>query len=558
MSLAPGEYLVFNAKKVIHPEEGTIMLWIRPHWDYYQTEANRLVSHSFVSFEWNDNRKGYFLLTDGTWEPAGSPYSYFVFNNQDYAHTSVKVLYHRGEWIHLACSWKVGAQGYVRFYLNGMLVAAKAVKNLRAFEPMGPMYLGCDRGVPGLGKRWADSDIDEFATFPYAMTEKQLHSICEHQYPNWEKHRYDWLQPILAQPYEPIKNSRGTILETRAIFDEGTGWMTEKGARETISRIKAAGFNVYIPCIWHGRGTRYPCSLAPPEEKLDLSGDDPLARLIRIAHAGNIEVHPWFCVALRQRDFLDDYFDPGTPPMAFDLHKPGFRQFIKDLIVDTVKRYDIDGIQLDYIRTTGICTSVSCKGDYRIHYGRSLMDDLAKHNAAGGLEPHVQEWQDNAVEAVVRAVAGEAKALKPRLVLSVYGHPQLPDIGLPVNQEGRREVMWARKGLINLIFCGEYGDQPDFQNVALISKEIPPRVSALITLGNYGNLFGRSGKSIIPRDAKLVADFIACGQRINKRGVALYLYSQLNDEQISALRHGPFSLPARPHWYRQDLESPGR
>ncbi|MEM5789678.1 MAG: family 10 glycosylhydrolase, partial [Syntrophobacteraceae bacterium] len=328
--------------------------------------------------------------------------------------------------------------------------------------------------------------------------------------------------------------------------------------RETISRIKAAGFNVYIPCVWHGRGTRYPCSLAPPEEKLLFKGEDPLARLIRIAHENNIEVHPWFCVALRQRDFLNDYFDPGTPSMAFDLHKPGFRQFIKNLIVDLAMRYDIDGIQLDYIRTGGICTSESCCRDYEALYGRSLIEDLKKRNPDGSLESHVQEWQDKAVQEIVRTVSKEAKAIKPLLVVSVWGHPQLPNLGLPANPEGRREIPWANNGLVDLILCGEYGNRPDFQGIALVSKHVPSNVSVLITLGNYDKPYGGSVGTITPRNAKLVADLVAFAQRLSDRGVALYLYSQLTDEQILALRRGPFSLDARPYWNSRKPHPPNR
>ncbi len=79
-------------------------------------------------------------------------------------------------------------------------------------------------------------------------------------------------------------NLNETIFETRAIFDEGLGWITEEGARKTIQRIKKAGFNVYIPCVWHGRGTRYPSTLAPIDVRIKSTSEDPLHRLIKISH----------------------------------------------------------------------------------------------------------------------------------------------------------------------------------------------------------------------------------------------------------------------------------
>ena len=58
-------------------------------------------------------------------------------------------------------------------------------------------------------------------------------------------------------------------------------------------------------------------------------------------------------------------------------------------------------------------------------------------------------------------------------------------------------------------------------------------------------------RKVIPREGKLVADLIGFLQRCDHgNGVALYLYSMLDDAQISALRAGPFREDAVPSWAR--------
>ncbi|MHC1743879.1 MAG: family 10 glycosylhydrolase [Syntrophobacteraceae bacterium] len=335
-----------------------------------------------------------------------------------------------------------------------------------------------------------------------------------------------------------------TPVQVRAIFDEGTGWLSEEGARTTLGRIKRAGFNVYVVCVWHGMGVRYPSPVAVAEPGLSFEGEDPLARLVRMAHAEGIEVHPWFCVSLRQREFLGEFFDPGIAPLAFDLHKPEFRTFIVNLMLDVVQRYDVDGINLDYIRTQGICTSRSCQDDYRNQYGRDLLDDLTRRKWDGGLEDHVQAWQDQAVEAIVREVSSKGKTLKPRLIVSVDGYLRASSDPWPRNEEGRQELAWAGLGLVDVVFSMDYGLSPNMETFARARAEMATNALAVLLLGNYdcGNGGCRS------RTGALVSDLV--GRVVGRwpGGVAVYICSLLDESQIEALKLGPFRTPAIPDW----------
>ncbi|HVG02691.1 MAG TPA: family 10 glycosylhydrolase, partial [Nitrospira sp.] len=138
--------------------------------------------------------------------------------------------------------------------------------------------------------------------------------------------------------------------ESRAIFDEGLNWMNPKSANSVCQRIKRAGFNVFMPCVWHGRGTVWPSELAPwDSNNTHTPGYDPLENLLEIAREYDIEIHPWITVGLRQRHFLAEYVDSPTSE-SFDWHNPAFRNFAVSLIMEVVNRYPIHGINLDFVR----------------------------------------------------------------------------------------------------------------------------------------------------------------------------------------------------------------
>jgi len=165
LSLGVGEYLAFDVADLMSSYQGTLMLWVRPHSDYYRNNTLDFNSHTFVSFQWADKRKGYFVLSEGWWEPAGSPYTYLVGNNQDNAHFKFKFPYVKGGWVHFTCVWKAGCPGYISMYVNGMYLYRYKRFSDSIYPTHSKLYIGCDKGTTSFKKRWADSDFDEVMIF---------------------------------------------------------------------------------------------------------------------------------------------------------------------------------------------------------------------------------------------------------------------------------------------------------------------------------------------------------------------------------------------------------
>jgi hypothetical protein len=45
----------------------------------------------------------------------------------------------------------------------------------------------------------------------------------------------------------------------------------------------------------------------------------------------------------------------GVPESFFDIHDEKFHTFIRDVVLEVVRGYPVDGINLDYIRSGSVC-----------------------------------------------------------------------------------------------------------------------------------------------------------------------------------------------------------
>lgn len=545
LEVKSGAYATIAVPPRLSSTSGTISFWARPLWKESSDQ-----SHPLLSMRWDDSRLGYLVLSHGWWEPAGAGRLYFILNNQESIHCSTPRSMKPDAWTMVTATWTSGSRGFCRLYLDGDQVA----ENRRAFsggaEPSGPLYLGSDLGSTDRRNRTAHFLIDDLALFERGLSDREVFAA----YANHQKaasftgeEKWRWLDDGLKLPREPRRDPEGRILENRVIFDEDLRWAQSKEATITIlDRIKAAGFNVYVPCVWHGNGTYYPSPLAQPDPRLVpliATGHDPLSFLIDQAHRRGIEVHPWFTVMKRETDWRPGWYDDGTPEGAYNVHNPDFRRFIVDLMLDIVRRYDVDGVNLDYIRTMGICSSPGCRADYERVTGASYWPDYALRAVNGSARERIQRWQDEAVADIVKSFSSQAKRIRPGLVLSVDGHPHVRQAVRPL--EGRDEVRWVNAGWVDVVFNMDYRPVIDVLNADAVRRELIRPESMIVLFGNYDR---RDGVAIA-RDGARVAKYAEFARRRwPSSGIAFYLYNRLSDEQVRALKDGPFREEALPAW----------
>ena len=165
---------------------------------------------------------------------------------------------------------------------------------------------------------------------------------------------------------------RAIWLDRETIVSAGS----KQGLAKVFERFKAAGFNtVFVETVNAGYPI-YASAIAPERNPL-IKGWDPLQASVELGKTYGIEVHAWvwlFAAGNRAHNPLvgkpasypgpiisahPDWagFDnhgnliiPGQTKTFLDPANPEVRQYLFDLLGEIADRYDVDGIQFDYIR----------------------------------------------------------------------------------------------------------------------------------------------------------------------------------------------------------------
>lgn len=171
-----------------------------------------------------------------------------------------------------------------------------------------------------------------------------------------------------VEPQSPIREFRGAWLHTvfQSQYAQQTTAQNKAYLRDQLDRLHQAGINVVIFQVRPQADAFYPSELEPWSKFLSgKSGKapspewDPLAFMIEECHRRGMELHAWlnpYRVTTSAKDVLPPghlykkepqrfvwyakklYFDPGLPEN---------RKWIENVVLDIVRRYDVDGIHLD-------------------------------------------------------------------------------------------------------------------------------------------------------------------------------------------------------------------
>lgn len=335
-----------------------------------------------------------------------------------------------------------------------------------------------------------------------------------------------------------------TFAGMRMILDEEPFWARPAYADQALKRLKDAGFNAYSPNVWHGRGATWPSELAPRDpwlKDLPAGGYDPLRELIRKAHGMGLQIHAWFNIVLRQSDLRPELALPGTNSMgdgAFDVHDPLFREWISDVVAEVAANYDVDGIMLDYVRAVMVCTTDACSRDYRARHDRDLRADALVMRAAPSQVPTLVEYQEEAVTFLVKMISEKVRAAKPGLLLSADA---FPDEAHP--QDGQNSLAWLNGGLIDVLFRMDYAVSVNAALTDTLRTRLQRPDALSVMVSNVSIEERRQDQPYFSRSGKWLADTVSLiHQRWPRSGVAIYFYKWLSDEQIAALKDGPFRM----------------
>lgn len=208
------------------------------------------------------------------------------------------------------------------------------------------------------------------------------------------------------------------------------GYLNAQQVDDTISAARKAGLNALFIQVRKNADAYYNSTLEPRSSDI-APGFDPLAYTIEKAHEAGMQVHAWVNMfrvwTAKDRpsdpnhivnvhpDWLNVSFDGNTRAsegLYLDPGVPEAREHIASVAAEIASNYDIDGIQLDYIRYPGKQWGYS---------QRALSFYYSETGAATKPEPSDQrwlQWRRDQVTKTVKLIHDRVKSAGPKVVIS--------------------------------------------------------------------------------------------------------------------------------------------
>ncbi len=360
-------------------------------------------------------------------------------------------------------------------------------------------------------------------------------------------------RPATDNPETPVANNpptsegdRPKITNQQMANGEIRGvWLTNidsevlfapENVAAAIARLGDLNFNTVYPTVWNWGYTLYPSQVAEKVvgSKIDpdpgLRDRDVLAEIIRHSRAKNLRVIPWFEfgfmapadseLARRRPDWITKRSD-GTqvkmegahPRVWLNPFHPEVQQFLIDLIVEAVRKYDIDGIQLD--DHFGLPSEF---GYDEFTVALYKQENNGKAPPTDPKDPEWLRWRADKITAFMEKLFKAIKAEKKEVIVGLSPNPQ---------NFSYREFLadwstWEQKGLIEELIVQIYRSDRNAlmaelqdESIQKARKHIPVAI---------GILSGLKGRPIAMAD---IADQVNIVRNQGYAGVSFFFYESL-------------------------------
>lgn len=348
------------------------------------------------------------------------------------------------------------------------------------------------------------------------------------------------------------KSQRSRQIELRACWYR----LQEKSPAElemTIKKLSEAGFNAICPETIYWGYAIYPDAHPQLLQNPAFVGWDPLEELCRLTHKYNMKVIPWvevFYIGFENSPLKEEkpgwlaFSRSGAYPSVleegyyyFCPSRREVRQFWLDVYERMIRKYDIDGLQLDYIRfprslpwDEGYCYCGRCRELFFNKYEVDpAMIDPGKNTEMW------EKWNQFRMEQVtefVRQTSVMIKEIRPNIRLSADVFPDVKEAAESKFQDWK---LWLEKGYIDEVFIMSYTsdvEQVRRESQALM-QTMPTQSSGYVGLAPY-----------LGFPPKMLIDQIRAVQETGANGSCLFSLEYLSEDHFNALKQGPFRLPA--------------
>ncbi len=329
-------------------------------------------------------------------------------------------------------------------------------------------------------------------------------------------------------------------------FQEIRGvWMTNNDTdilkdrpklQEAVSQLARLNFNTIYPVVWNSGYVMYESAVAQregiqPFVYKGLQGQDFIADLVAQAHRQGLLVIPWFEFGFmtpstselamnhpewitQRRDGSQTWIGAAGEVVWLNPFLPEVQQFITDLVLEVVTKYDADGIQFDDH------TSLPNEFGYDRYTLALYKQETQKDAPANPQDPEWMRWRADKITAFVTHLNKVVKERKPKAIFSVSPNPYI------TAYDGYLQdwVTWVRQGIVDELIVQVY--RPDLQSFLnqLARPEIQEARQKIPTA--VGVLTGLRNK---PVSMQLIQSKVRTARDRNL-GVAFFYYESLWDD----------------------------
>lgn len=213
------------------------------------------------------------------------------------------------------------------------------------------------------------------------------------------------------------------------------GFFTAEQVDATVRAAKSAGLNALFIQVRKNADAYYRSDTEPLGDGV-AAGFDPLACVIEKAHAQGIQVHAWMNsgriwsskspptdpkhIGVRHPEWLNRDVNGNTRAsegLYLDLGIPGARDYVASVAQEIARKYDVDGIHLDYIRYPGKNWGYS-DAALACYYRDSGVTKKPEVSDARFLQ-----WKRDRVTDLVRLVRSKVRSVKPGVAITASTIP---------------------------------------------------------------------------------------------------------------------------------------
>ncbi len=368
-----------------------------------------------------------------------------------------------------------------------------------------------------------------------------------------------------------IAESMAAKPELRGLWVDGwnPGLHNYEQCVEMVETARHAGFNAIFVEVRKIGDSIHPSTFVPRADCIE-GNFDPLATTIRLARDTSggkqpLQVHAW-CVVYRVwtkgRGRPDDPHHvvrahpdwisldnkghkEATDGMFLDPGHPEVQDHLVRILMETVERYDVDGLHLDYIRYP------APEWGYNPESLRLFREHTGEKGTPAPENEQWIAWRQSQVTSLVRRLAGEIADRKPEVQLSAA---LVPWGGLEMGYEKSSPrmramqdwLLWKREGYLDWLCLMNYKREhnkkqaDEFRDWCRQARRSPGQVHHAIGMGNYLNTIAAS-----KQQAQAIRD-------ANNNGMMVYCYNNATRKGESTanllrmMRNDFFQTPVKP------------